>query len=151
MSPLKRGSSSSYTVPKVNLGLRKYKFLSYPLRIVYYAIGIYLVELAQSFLVGYYLKYGKRIYSKYGGQLRINEKSNELILSYDSVWYKPHYRSFKKKVLNTIEINSDRQVALHLDIQNYYDDLDVNILSNLLSNFIEPTIQQSCSFDGMCQ
>ena len=140
-----------YTVPKVNLGLRKYKFFSYPLKIIYYAIGLYLVALTQSFLVGYYLKYGNRIYAKYGGYLRFHEKSKELILSYDSVWYKPHYKMFKNRVLNTIEINSNRQVALHLDIQNYFDDLDVSILMNLLADFIEPTVKHNMSFDAIAQ
>jgi len=36
-----------YSVPKGWLGLRNYKFLSYPLRLLYYAVGIYLLRLTE--------------------------------------------------------------------------------------------------------
>src|SRR5688572_19928291 len=86
-----------YTIPKANLGLRKYKFFSYPMRIVYYAIRLYLTQLAQQFLFDYYLNYAKHVFSRYGGNLRFDEKTKQLILPYESIWYKPHYQAFKNK------------------------------------------------------
>src|SRR4051812_39556359 len=35
----------TYLMPKQALGLRSYKFFSYPMRALYYAIGLYLVKL----------------------------------------------------------------------------------------------------------
>jgi hypothetical protein len=35
----------SYPIPKSNLGLRKYSFFTYPMRIAWYAVGLYLAKL----------------------------------------------------------------------------------------------------------
>ena len=140
-----------YTVPKANLGLRKYKFFSYLMRIVYYAIGLYLVQLSQKFLSEYYLKYGKHIYAKYGGHLRFDEKTKKLIISYDGVWYKSHYQGFRNKVIKMTETSPDKQTVIHLDIQNYYDDIDITTLLKLLEDFTEPAIKKLLSFDAVSQ
>jgi hypothetical protein len=45
-----------YVVPKAGLGLRNYKFLTYPMRAVYYAVGLYLVKLSDEYLKNFYRK-----------------------------------------------------------------------------------------------
>ena len=39
----------SYTIPKPGLGLRNYKFFTYPMRVLYYTIGIYLMKISEEF------------------------------------------------------------------------------------------------------
>ena len=39
-----------YTIPKSNLGLRRYKFMTCPMRVLYNAVGIYLIELSKDYL-----------------------------------------------------------------------------------------------------
>jgi hypothetical protein len=121
------------------------------MRTVYYAIGLYLIQLSQQFLYEYYLKYAKHVFSKYGGNLRFNDKTKQLILSYESVWYKPHYQDFRKKVLNSVEIKPDRQLMLHLDIQNFYDDIDMSTLLNLLAEYVDPPTKKELAFDAVTQ
>jgi hypothetical protein len=45
-----------YVIPKPGLGLRDYKFLSYSMRVLYYAIGLYLLKLSGEFLNEIYKK-----------------------------------------------------------------------------------------------
>ena len=40
----------SYVIPKPGLGLRDYKFFTYPMRVIYYTVGLYLLKLSQEFL-----------------------------------------------------------------------------------------------------
>ena len=57
-----------YPIPKSNLGLRNYEFLTYPMRIAYHAVGIYLLHVAQDILD--YHRQHKHIMAQYGGDLR---------------------------------------------------------------------------------
>ena len=57
-----------YVMPKSGLGLRNYKFLTYPMRAVYDAIGLYLLKLSDEFLKNYYrqnLKYSVFLRRRY--------------------------------------------------------------------------------------
>jgi hypothetical protein len=72
----KEFSVLSYVIPKPGLGLRDYKFFTYPMRTVYYSIGLYLLKLSQEFLIETYKKIDS-IEAFYGGNLTY--KSNKLI------------------------------------------------------------------------
>ena len=63
-------SALSYPIPKSNLGIRKYKFFTYPMRLLHYSVGLYLLRLSQEFLQDYYKKC-TRIWSSYGGATEI--------------------------------------------------------------------------------
>ena len=45
-----------YVLPKSGLGLRNYKFFTYPMLAVYNAIGVYLLKLSNEFITNYYRK-----------------------------------------------------------------------------------------------
>lgn len=57
-----------YVTPKSGLGLRNYKFFTYPMRVVYDSIGLYMLKLSEEFLANYYRK-NSNIRSFYGGGL----------------------------------------------------------------------------------
>jgi hypothetical protein len=62
-----------YTIPKPNLGLRRYKFMTCPMRVLYYAVGIYLIELSKDYLKASHGTQKARIHASYGGNLQFNE------------------------------------------------------------------------------
>jgi hypothetical protein len=63
-----------YVVPKSGLGLRNYKFFTYPMRAIYDSIGLYMLKLSDEFLTNYYRK-SPNIRSYYGGGINFdNEK-----------------------------------------------------------------------------
>lgn len=137
----------SYPIPKSNLGLRKYRFFTYPMRIAYYAVGLYIVRLAQEVIQQYYHCH-KHIHSNYGGRLTFDDQNN-LHLTYDSVWYKPHYQRFRKRVRKEVSGDVQHKVVIHLDIQNYFEEIPVPVLLNFLAEYIKPSIQKEMRFDSI--
>ncbi|MCO5196934.1 MAG: hypothetical protein M9941_04185 [Anaerolineae bacterium] len=139
-----------YPIPKSNLGLRNYKFLTYPLRLVYYSVALYILDLSQEVIRDYYLKY-KHLHADYGGKLFFDDDKRNLILNYDSIWYKPHYKRFRATVRREVKDNLENKIVIHIDIQNYYDEISIPILLNFLSNYVKPSIQREMRFDAISQ
>ena len=140
----------SYNIPKSNLGLRHYKFFTYPMRAVYYAIGLYLLQLSEDLIRGYKTNYS-HIYSGYGGRLILDSQSRDLKLSYDSVWYKSHYKDFRRRVRDELKADLDDKIVIHLDIQNYFDEISIPILLNLLDVYVKPSIKKELRYDPITQ
>ena len=140
-----------YTIPKSNLGLRKYKFFTLPLRVAYYSVGLYFVELSQEFVKEFYLCYCNKVFSEYGGKLFFDRQTGNLSLTYDSIWYKPHYKRFRKKVLGETIDDLNDKVVMHVDIQNYYDEISIPILLRLLEQFVKPSVKKNLRFDAITQ
>lgn len=136
----------SYPIPKSNLGLRKYRFFTYPMRIAYYAIGLYLLRLSQE-LVQQYYKSHERIHADYGGSLLFDEKTDKLHLTYNAVWYKPHYRHFRNRARKVIQGDVSNRVVIHIDIQNYFEEISISSLLGFLTDYVKPSIQKEMSFD----
>lgn len=134
-----------YTIPKSNLGLRRQKFMTCPMRVLYYAVGIYLVELSQQFLAHY--KSPPHIHSYYGGDLTYDVKEGKLSRNYNSIFYKPQYQKFDKRLRQENENNTERKVIIRLDIQNYFDEFSVSILLDLLKRYLKPSMKISMCFD----
>ncbi len=141
-------SAFSYPIPKSNLGIRKYRFFTYPMRILHYSIGLYLLRLSQEFLQDYYKKCTK-IWSSYGGQLRFDDATEELRLNYDSVWYKKHYVGFRNRIRKELETKLTNKVIIKLDIQNYFEDLSIPVLLNSLKRVLKSSIQKKFRFDAI--
>lgn len=132
-----------YTIPKSNLGLRRYKFMTCPMRVLYYAVGIYLLELSQAYLQDY--KSNKHIRTGYGGNLAFNDKG-ELILKPDRIYYKSHYENFCRETRMQKDGDTERKVVIRLDIQNYFDELNIPILLKLLEERVKPSICRRMNF-----
>lgn len=138
----------SYPIPKPGLGLRRFKFFTYPLRLLYDAIGLYLLDLTQPFLDHYYKANTPNVHSFYGGRLRFKDDGNELSLKDTSnIWYRSHYKSFKKAVKKEVDSGVQGQVVMHLDIQNYFDEISISTLLKLIDAYIEPSRRKHLSYD----
>lgn len=135
----------SYVIPKISLGLRNYRFFTYPLRALYYSIGIYLVRLSQEFLSGYYHKRVK-IRSYYGGLLHFD--ANGLVINENTIYYRRHYKRFRRDM--QAQIRDDRiddKVVISIDIQNYYDCISIPVLLEMLEKYCKATEQKRWHFD----
>ena len=144
---LKEFTVVPYTIPKSNLGLRRYKFMTFPMRVLYYAVGLYLLELSQEYLQDY--KSHLHIHANYGGNLRFED--DKLNLNLNSIYYQSHYQKFRAKVSWEKEGNTRRKVMIRLDIENYYDELSIPKLLDLLKERVKPSIQREMHYDETTQ
>jgi AbiA family abortive infection protein len=138
----------SYRVPKWNgVGLRNYKFISYPLRVLYYAVGLYLVKLSQEYLSDYLANTKERVFSYYGGKLAFDKQ--ELIpLKKNCVYFLEHYKDFARKVKAEKNGNLKNKFVIRFDIQNYYDDISLPILLDYLDKSVKWGTKQELKFDS---
>jgi AbiA family abortive infection protein len=132
----------SYSKPKPAFGLRDYRFLSYPMRVLYYAVGLYIVKLTQEFLDGYYRR-RKTIQSFYGADLRY--KKDELLLAPKRLVFYEDYKQFRRLLKKEVCITPERLV-LKVDIQNYFDNISIPRMLQLISTFVKQSEQQRLAF-----
>lgn len=136
-----------YNVPKWNgIGIRSYKFISYPLRVLFYAIGLYLVKLSQDFLLDYLTNTRERIFSYYGGKLFF-EKQELQPLNKKSVYFLEHYKEFARKVRQEKGGSLKNKFVIRFDIQNYYDEISIPLLLDYLDKFVKPSTKLELRFD----
>jgi len=134
----------SYVIPKPGLGLRDYRFFTYPMRAVYYSIGLYLLKLSQEFLIETYKKIDS-IEAFYGGNL--SYRSNKLQINPRDIYYRSFHEQFKSKIKEETKLENTNKVILKLDIENYFNELSIPILLNLLNRFIKPSVQAGLAYD----
>lgn len=145
---LKEFAVVPYTRPKSNLGLRRYKFMTCPMRVLYYAVGLYLFQLSQEYLREYY-KSHEHIHANYGGNLYLED--GKLNLKPDNIFYQKHYKKFRKKLRQEIRSNTERKVVIYLDIENYFDELSIPKLLDLLEKRVKPSTQREMRYDATTQ
>ena len=80
--------------------------MTLPMRVLYYAVGLYLLKLSDEYLKDYKL-HKQRIYAKYGGNLYF--KANKLELNFDSICYQSPYKDFRKRLRQEIKGNPPAQ------------------------------------------
>jgi AbiA family abortive infection protein len=136
-----------YVIPKtgLGLGLRNYKFFTYPMRVVYYAVGLYLFRLSEEFLNND-SKGNERIKAYYGGSLSYQENKIQLNNS-DKIYYRNHYKEFKSECKKEGALLSQDRKILKLDIENYFDELSISRLLELLGDYVKPTKQVEMHYD----
>ena len=144
---LKEFAVVPYTRPKSNLGLRRYNFMTCPMRVLYYAVGLYLLELSQEYLQDY--KSHEHIQANYGGKLHL--EAGKLNLNLNSIYYQPHYKKFRNRLRQEIKGNPQRKVIIYLDIANYFDELSIPKLLDLLEKRVKPSIQKRMRYDATTQ
>ena len=109
-----------------------------------YCFGLYLLRTTQQFLID---KKGSKIKSFYGGDLKFDEGTKELVLNKDTTLYYNHYHNFKKELVNATK-NPNEKVFLRLDIQNYFDNISIAKLLNLIESNIKPSELKIYNFDS---
>lgn len=134
-----------YVVPKSGLGLRNYKFFTYPLRAVYDAIGLYLLKLSDEFLINYYRK-NSNIRSFYGGGIYFEK--DRLVVTKNNIYFSSYYRSFRNEVRREIKSDGDKRVIIRIDIQNYYDEISIPILLEQFEKYYKDSEKARLKFDA---
>lgn len=137
--------AKTYGVPKSGLGIRKFQFISYPLRILHYAIGLYIYNLTDIFRENV-LCVNDEISSFYGGSLR--KDAGSFIRDYQTIYYKPHYREFQKKVYSQIGNAGENSFLIKLDIQNCFEDISITKMLNNLDGNLNPSTLKENNFDA---
>ena len=138
-----------YTIPKSNLGLRRYKFMTCSMRVLYNAVGIYLIELSKDYLQENYSTHD-RIRAGYGGNLQFNEQGNIIKKPkpiQEPIYHVPHYENFCEEVEKEKEENTERKVVIRLDIQNFFDELSIPKLLGLLETRVNYSVKTKLHFD----
>ena len=134
-----------YVLPKAGLGLRNYKFLTYPLRTLYYTIGLYLLKVSQDYLLDYYYKQS-RIKSYYGGHLKFVGET--LTVNSRTIYYMDFYKKFKSDARRQLQGNDvEDRVIVHIDIQNYFDSILISRLLEKIHEHSKETIQKVLKYD----
>ena len=134
-----------YTIPKAGVGLRKYVFMSYPMMTLYYSVGLYLLKVTQQFIED--CKNENNIKSSfYGGNLLFSE--NKINANHESTYYKYRYDEFKKEVKKQAKEQAENKVVIKLDIQNYYETIQIDKMLDLISHYIKPSDLKKYSFDA---
>jgi AbiA family abortive infection protein len=136
----------TYSKPKVRFGIRNFRFLTYPMKVLYYSIGLYFLRLSQEFL-NEYVKKQTKIKSYYGGNLYF--KDNKLVFNKKNTYYFNFYKKFRKEARKNIQENRDDKLVFRLDIQNYYDEISTKILIDMLELYIKPGIKSEQKFDSL--
>lgn len=135
----------NYLMPKSGLGVRGYKFFTYPLRVLYYAFGIYLLHLSDEFLRNY-VSSNPRILSFYGGNLQI--ENNRLHVTSDNIYYLRYYQKYRRKVRQEANSQEDLKVIIRLDVQNYFDEISIPILLRFIQDHIKQGVQRQFRFNS---
>lgn len=134
-----------YVIPKASLGLRNHKFITYPMRVLYYSIGLYILKLSED-LFRENVKSNINLKSYYGGDLHFER--DLLIIDHKTTFYRPNYKLFKSQVRKQATTDSNSKLVLKLDIQNYFDNISVPTLLENLDRYVKPSIKQHLKFDG---
>ena len=133
-----------YVVPKSGLGLRNYKFFTYPMRAVYDSVGLYLFKLATEFLTNYY-RNNSNIRSFYGGGLYF--ENDRLVITKNNIYFSSYYRNFRNEVRREIRTDRDKRVVIRIDIQNYYDEISIPILLEQFEQNCKDSEKVNLKFD----
>ncbi|MCU0351327.1 MAG: hypothetical protein MUF43_10950, partial [Flavobacterium sp.] len=131
-----------YNTPKQGMGLRLYSFFSYPMLLLYYSIGIYLLKLTSQFILDNKKNFNL---SRYGGNLKIDTSGN-LIVNESSTLYRDHYFAFKKDIRLQI-LERDNKAVIKLDIQNYFDCISMSNLLDLIDKSVKPSEKTILNYD----
>jgi AbiA family abortive infection protein len=135
----------SYVIPKSDLGLRDYKFLTYPMKTVYYAVGLYLLKLSHDLIAETHNK-SRRIESFYGGNLKY--QSEKLNITKKNIYYREFHEEFERKIQQEIADENQNKIILRLDIENYFNEISIPTLLDLLDKYIKPSIKSNMLFDA---
>jgi Reverse transcriptase (RNA-dependent DNA polymerase) len=131
-------SSISYSVPKGDGGVRKFHFLETHLRILYYSLGFYFIDLTKDVrteLKG--IQHRSFIYTHYGADINLAS------LGKSDIDYKKDYQKFTGKIRKTARnaIKDGKVAVLHLDIQDFFHSIEHSLLTQMLREQALPEAQ----------
>lgn len=131
-----------YYLPKNNYSFRKMSFNSYVIRMIHNAIGIFLFHVSNDFVKENILPENSKIKSFYGGLINYDD-SNNIILHSDNLYYKKQYKEFCKLLLTYCKDITDKRIVFKLDIQNFFDSINVKNFLYTLKKYIKYSVQKN--------
>lgn len=136
-----------YLIPKGFYGVRKFNYLSFDLLILYYALGFYFSDLMDDSFKTIEDKKKKRdnIFTFYGGSINFEHPSKSELLYYND--YKEFNNSVNERIKKIIDSNK-KAVIIKLDIQEFYKNIDFNILIQIIEKYAVPSQGQRFKFDN---
>lgn len=136
-----------YLTPKGFHGVRKFNFLSFDMLILYYALGFYFSELlGKNFdIIEAKKKERKNIFTYYGGKIDFNNPANSKLLYYDD--YNCFNHLVSKQIQNIIQ-NNKKAVVIKLDIQEFYKNIDFEILLKIVKKYSLPSEGKKGKFNS---
>lgn len=135
-----------YLIPKGFYGVRKFDFLSFELLILYYALGFYFSDLMDDSFKQIEDKKNKRnnIFTFYGGKINFeNPAKSELLYYKDYVEFNNSVNEQIKKIIDT----NKKAVIIKLDIQEFYKNIDFDILLQIIEKYAVPSQGKKFKFD----
>lgn len=133
----------SYQIPKGIFGIRNFKFFSYPMLLTYYAIGLYILKLSEPVIS--HLNANQDIFSYYGSNLHFN--NGGLVKNNDTLFYLNDYKKFKAKVRYYTNPKNGPKLVIKLDMQNFFEEIDIKILLDNLDSIARPEDKQLLNFN----
>lgn len=134
-----------YTVPKSNLTLRRFAYLTYPLRATYYAVGLYLMKVSQEFSKEQRVQQ-PHIQAYYGGG--ISFEGETLCVNSNNVYFMQYYKGFRNEIKKEALRESKYKLVIQLDIANYFNELSVDHLLLLLEKNIKTSVKTRLRYDA---
>jgi AbiA family abortive infection protein len=132
-----------YEVPKGWIQVRQYRFMTYPLRILYYAIGLYILDVTSKYVSDRRKEY-TQVQSFYGGD--IEYRNGQLEAQHKRIYYRNYYSRFRNAVIAASKPKEGKFV-LRLDIQNYYDSLSIRHLVEQILSKVQEKVRKEKQFD----
>lgn len=134
----------NYSKPKDEFRFRNVAFSSYIMRLVHYSITLYFLELSKD--LKQFVCRNNRINSYYGANL-ILDNNGSINLKNNNIFYRSIYKDFKKKIKKEINVNTENKVVIKLDMENFYDNVDLFKLMSFLDKKIKMSIKEELNFN----
>ena len=133
-----------HVIPKKGLSLRDYTFFTYPARVLYYSIGLYILKLSQEFLFEVHNKL-KNVHAFYGGNLQY--QGSQLLVTKSNTYYRQYYDEFIKLIRNETDKDKNNKVIIKLDIENCFGEISISLLLEKLNSVVKSSIKSRLNFD----
>jgi len=135
-----------YLIPKGFYGVRKFNYLSFELLILYYSLGFYFSDLMDDSYETIESKKKKRtnIFTYYGGKINFKHPAKSELLYYKD--YIEFNNSVNEQIKKIIDSNK-KAVIIKLDIQEFYKNIDFDILLQVIEKYAVPSQGKKFKFD----
>ena len=132
-----------YLLPKFGGSRRNTKYLSYPLLAVHNAIGVYLLELTYAFR-----KQCAEKSSWYGADLDRFYEVKKAGKRKGALFYMPYYKRYQTAIHAQQRLQGyEHRAAIYFDIKDFFDELPVSILLELMEAYLGNDVKASFKFD----
>jgi AbiA family abortive infection protein len=134
-----------YVKPKDGLILREWTLFRYPMRVLYYSVGLYLLKLTQEFHIDEFKKRISFIQSYYGGAIRYD--NDKIVLNSNHIYFRSYYQSFRDNIHKQTLKDRDNKVVLRLDVENYFYNLPMNNLLSIIDSHVKKSTKELLSYN----